>query len=45
MQSGYTKFGVFVNGTAEQKTNITHLRIGPYEKTQFQGSNVSEINP
>jgi hypothetical protein len=24
-----------VNGTAEQKTNITKLRICPSEKTQF----------
>jgi hypothetical protein len=28
---------LFVNGTAEQKTNITKLRIGPSEKTQYQG--------
>jgi len=25
-----------VNGTAEQKTNITKLKIGPCKKTQFQ---------
>jgi hypothetical protein len=27
----------FVKGTAEQKTNITKLRIGPIEKTHFHG--------
>ena len=39
IQSGYTKFCCFffVNGTAEQKTNIPELRIGPCKKTQFQG--------
>jgi hypothetical protein len=34
----------FVNGQAEQKTNITKLRIGPRDKTQFQGESTSEIN-
>jgi hypothetical protein len=34
----------FENGTAEQKTNITKLRIDQCEKTQFQGKSVSEIN-
>ena len=53
MQSGYTVccllcvcvcVCVCVKGTAEQNTNITKLRIGPCEKTQFQGKSVSEIN-
>jgi hypothetical protein len=34
----------FVNGRAKQKTNITKLKIGPYEKTQLQRKSVSEIN-
>ena len=34
----------FVNGTAEQMTNITKLRADQCEKTQFQGKSVSEIN-
>ena len=34
----------FENGTAEQKRNITKLRIEQCEKTQFQGKSVSEIN-
>ena len=34
----------FVNGTAKQKTNITKLKIGQYEKTQFQRKSVSKIN-
>jgi hypothetical protein len=34
----------FVNGRAEQKTNITIVRNGPCEKTELQGKSVSEIN-
>jgi len=33
-----------VNGTAEQKTNITKLMIDQCKKTQFQGKSMSEIN-
>jgi hypothetical protein len=34
----------FVNGAAEQKTNIKKLKIGPRKKSQSQGESVSEIN-
>jgi hypothetical protein len=34
---------VCVNGTAEQKTDITKLRNGTCQKTEFQGKSVSEI--
>jgi hypothetical protein len=45
IQSGYTRYSFFfLNETAEQKTNITKLRIGPCRKTQFQRKSVSEIN-
>jgi hypothetical protein len=46
MQSGYTKFSAVcvVDGAAEQKTNITRLRIGPCEKTQFQRKSMSGIS-
>ena len=45
MQSGYTTCCFFcVNGTAEQKTNITTVRIGPCVKTHFQGKSVLQLN-
>jgi hypothetical protein len=34
----------FVNGRAEQTTNIKKLKIGPCEKSQLQGKSVSEVN-
>jgi hypothetical protein len=34
----------FLNGTAEQKTSIKKLKIGPCQETQFQGKSVSEIH-
>jgi hypothetical protein len=38
-------YGVFfVNGTVEQRTNITKRKIGQCEKNQFQGKAVSEID-
>jgi hypothetical protein len=45
MHSDHTKFAVFIlNGGAEQKTNITKLKIVPFEKSQFQGKMLSEAN-
>jgi len=44
IQFGYTKFCCFLcEWTAQQKTNITKLKTGPCEKTQFQSKSVSEI--
>jgi hypothetical protein len=44
-QSGYTRFCCFLcEWDSRTKTNITKLRIGPCEKTQFQGKSVSGIN-
>jgi hypothetical protein len=31
-------------GEPSKKTNITKLKIGPYEKTQSQRKSMSEIN-
>jgi len=45
MHSDHKKFAVFVvNGGAEQKTNITKLKIVPCEKSKFQGKLLSEAN-
>ena len=45
-QSDRTRFFAvwFVNGTAEQKANITKLRPDPCEISQCKGKSMSEIN-